>query len=95
MSPWIHGGDPVEIMRINQHVEKFKVCALYIILAHYFLSRCAFCFILGELENRELLTGENKAVLPGQSTPTYFGYDSKGQHLLSPNCQLFSIFLVH
>ncbi len=68
MSPWIQGGDPVSMVRINNLVEKFKVG---------YSTQCTWCiyhpmpFGTGKLEDRRLLARENKTVLSEQQPPTH------------------------
>ncbi len=65
MSPWIHGGDPISMTRINEHVERFKVSPL---INNPLFNNNPHCLLpsTGELEDRGLLAGEDQTTLSQQ-----------------------------
>ena len=69
MSPWIHGGDPVSMTRINEHVERFKVSPLQQ-PSVYNGPQCLLPST-GELEDRGLLAGEDQTILSQQQPSSH------------------------
>ena len=73
MSPWIHGGDPISMTRINEHVERFKVSPL---INNPLFNNNPHCLLpsTGELEDRGLLAGEDQTTLSQQQPSSHIGH---------------------